>query len=166
MVPVGVQHSLLGGRAAQFSGSEDLSCTGEREGKVRAPGSCHPEGAPSGFGGGASGQAVQQKPQAACEAAAVLPAPLAAAPFLHRQHFYFFIFAHFSCLEARCVCRQAAIKAANILLLIGLARSKQDPINRGHGAQYLYRPPPAGATVSISSLFSSLPHQQPVHSCL
>lgn len=52
--------------------------------KVRAPGSCHPEGAPSGFGGGARGQAVQQKPQAACEAAAVLPAPLAAAPLLHR----------------------------------------------------------------------------------
>ena len=31
------------------------------------------------------------------------------------------------------------------LPLVGLNRSKQDPINRGHGAQYLYRPPPAGA---------------------
>ena len=47
--------------------------------------------------------------------------------------------------EARCVCRQAAVKAAKILPLDGLARSKQDPINRGHGAQYLYRPPSAGA---------------------
>ena len=37
------------------------------------------------------------------------------------------------------------LKAATILPLVGLARSKQDPINRGHGAQYLYRPPPAGA---------------------
>ena len=50
-----------------------------------------------------------------------------------------------SCLEARCVCRQAAEEAAKILPLVGLARSKQYPINRGHGAQYFYRPPPAGA---------------------
>ena len=34
------------------------------------------------------------------------------------------------------------LKAAIILPLVGLARSNQDPINRGHGAQYLYRPPP------------------------
>ena len=37
------------------------------------------------------------------------------------------------------------VKAAKFLPLVGLTRSKQDPINRGHGAQYLYRPPPAGA---------------------
>ena len=37
------------------------------------------------------------------------------------------------------------VKAANFLPLVGLARSKQDPIKCGHGAQYLYRPPPAGA---------------------
>jgi hypothetical protein len=43
------------------------------------------------------------------------------------------ILTRFSCLEARCVCRQAAVKAAKILTLVGLARSKQDPINRGHG---------------------------------
>ena len=36
------------------------------------------------------------------------------------------------------------LKAATILPLVGLARSKQDPINRGRGAQYLYRPPPRG----------------------
>ncbi len=35
-------------------------------------------------------------------------------------------------------------KAANVLHLVGLARSKQDVFNRGHGAQYLCRPPPAG----------------------
>ena len=28
-------------------------------------------------------------------------------------------------------------KPAEILSLVGLARSKQDPVNRGHGAQYL-----------------------------
>ena len=33
------------------------------------------------------------------------------------------------------------LKAAIILPLVGLARSKQDPINRGHGAQFLYCPP-------------------------
>ena len=55
------------------------------------------------------------------------------------------IIARFSCLEARCVRRQAAVKAAKILPHVGLATSKQDPINRGHGAQYLYPPPPAGA---------------------
>ena len=33
------------------------------------------------------------------------------------------------------------VEAAKCLPLVGLARSKQDPINRGHGAQYLYRPP-------------------------
>ena len=32
------------------------------------------------------------------------------------------------------------VRAPSFLLLVGLARSKQDPINRGHGAQYLYRP--------------------------
>ncbi len=45
-------------------------------------------------------------------------------------------------------CRQAAVKAATILPLVGLARSKQDPINRGHGAQYLYCTPPAGANIA------------------
>ncbi len=38
------------------------------------------------------------------------------------------------------------MKAATILPLAGLARSKQDAMNRGHGAQYLYRPPPAKAS--------------------
>ncbi len=40
--------------------------------------------------------------------------------------------------------RQAAVKGCHNPTLVGLARSKQDPINRGQGAQYLYRPPPAG----------------------
>jgi hypothetical protein len=35
------------------------------------------------------------------------------------------IITRFSCLEARCVCRQAAVKAAEILSIVGLARSKQ-----------------------------------------
>ena len=50
------------------------------------------------------------------------------------------IITRFSCLEARWVCRQAAVKAFKILPLVGLARSKQDPINRGHGAQYYTAP--------------------------
>ena len=40
---------------------------------------------------------------------------------------------------------------ANFLPLVGLVRSKQKPINHGHGAQYLYRPPPAGAASTIAS---------------
>ncbi len=44
------------------------------------------------------------------------------------------------------------VKAAKFLPLVGLARSKQDPINRGHGAQDLYRPPPAGAREINSAL--------------
>ncbi len=42
------------------------------------------------------------------------------------------------------------VKAAIIPPLLGLARSKQDPINRGHGAQYLYCPPPAAPSVCCS----------------
>ncbi len=38
------------------------------------------------------------------------------------------------------------VKAATILHLVGLARSTQDPINRGHGAEYFFRPPPAGVS--------------------
>ncbi len=44
------------------------------------------------------------------------------------------------------------LKAAIILPLVGLARSKQDPINGGHGAQYLYCPLPAGAKLSAMQL--------------
>jgi hypothetical protein len=51
--------------------------------------------------------------------------------------FLIIITTRFTSLEARCVCRQAAEEAAKILTLVGLARSKQNPINRGHGAQYL-----------------------------
>ena len=59
---------------------------------------------------------------------------------------FIIIITRFSCLEARCVCRRAADIAAKILPLVGLARSKQDTINRGYGAQYLYCPPPAKAS--------------------
>ena len=37
------------------------------------------------------------------------------------------------------------VKAGKIPLFVCLSRSKQDPINRGHGAQCLNRPSPAGA---------------------
>ena len=56
--------------------------------------------------------------------------------------------------KTRCSChnRQAAsaeklqLKAAKILTPIGIARSKQDTVTCGHGAQYIYPyspPPPA-----------------------
>ena len=48
------------------------------------------------------------------------------------------------------------LKAATIPPLVGLARSKQDPINRGHGAQYLYRPPPAGSITLVPLLNCTL----------
>jgi hypothetical protein len=44
-------------------------------------------------------------------------------PLLQAQH-HIIIITRFSCLEARCVCRQAAVKAAKVLPLVGLARSK------------------------------------------
>ena len=47
-----------------------------------------------------------------------------------------------SCLEARCVCRQAAVKAAKIVPLVGLARSKQDP-NQPWARCSVFIPPPA-----------------------
>ena len=50
---------------------------------------------------------------------------------------------------ARCVCRQAADKAKT-LLLVGLARSKQEPIKRGHGAQYFYRAPASRGHVQMA----------------
>jgi hypothetical protein len=42
--------------------------------------------------------------------------------------------------EAWCVCRQAAGVGCQILSLVGVAGAKRDPINPGHGAQYLHRP--------------------------
>ncbi len=38
--------------------------------------------------------------------------------------------------------------ASTILPVVGLARSKQDPMNRGHGARYLYRPRQPGPAVA------------------
>ena len=49
------------------------------------------------------------------------------------------------------------LKAAILLPLVGLARSKQDPINRGRGAQYLCCPPPARASMLyVNVIFRSL----------
>jgi hypothetical protein len=53
--------------------------------------------------------------------------------------------------------------AAKILPLVGLARSKQDPINRGHSAQYLYRPPPAGAILHLPLGYPVVNHNQGFH---
>ena len=39
---------------------------------------------------------------------------------------------------------------------VGLARSNQDPVNRGHGAQYLYHPPPAGAVPDMHTIIGRL----------
>ena len=43
----------------------------------------------------------------------------------------------FSCRRQGASADKLRVKAAKFLPLVGLARSKQDPINRGHGAQYL-----------------------------
>ncbi len=54
---------------------------------------------------------------------------------------------NFSCLEARYVLQTSCSqRLPQFYPLLALARSKQDPINRGHGAQYLYRPAPASRT--------------------
>ncbi len=53
-------------------------------------------------------------------------------------------------------CRQAAVKAAKILPLVGLARFKQDPVKRGHGAQSIYCPLPAGAVKYTDKLLRVL----------
>ena len=58
---------------------------------------------------------------------------------------FIIIITRFSCRRQGASADKLHVKAAKFLPLVGLARSKQDPINRGHGAQYLYRPSPAGA---------------------
>jgi hypothetical protein len=60
----------------------------------------------------------------------------------------------YSCQERQgASANKLQVKAAKSFTLAGLARSKQDPINGGHGAQYLYRPPPAGAVVNTELFF-------------
>ena len=48
------------------------------------------------------------------------------------------------------------VKAAENLSFAGLAISKRDPINRGDGAQYIVRPPPAGAMMTLQYFTSDL----------
>ena len=72
---------------------------------------------------------------------------LCKAPSPEGWHYYYYYYTLFL-PKARCVCRQAACKGCQISL-VGLARSTQDSINRGHVAQYLYRPPPAGAIEAL-----------------
>ena len=50
----------------------------------------------------------------------------------------------FSCRRQGASADKLHVKAAKFLPLVGLARSKQDPINHKHGAQCFHRPPPAG----------------------
>ncbi len=57
--------------------------------------------------------------------------------------------------EKVCPADKLHLQAATIVPFHGLARSKQDPINRGHGAQNLYRPPPAGARPNSNFKFKS-----------
>ena len=63
--------------------------------------------------------------------------------------------------------RLAPAKAAIILPLDGLARSGQDPVNHGHGAQHWNRPPPTWAGIRLSRFVSParnswLPVQSPL----
>ncbi len=57
------------------------------------------------------------------------------------------ILTRFPCRRQGASADKLHLKAAKFLFLVGLARSKQDPINSGHGAQYMYRPPLAGANL-------------------
>jgi hypothetical protein len=99
--------------------------------------------------GGVAKAAVQQDDGAIVQLVADAAAHrLIQRPATHNILLLIIIITCFSCLEARCVRRQAAVKAAKILPLVGLASSKRDPIDSGHGAQYLYAPPPAGANYS------------------
>ncbi len=51
------------------------------------------------------------------------------------------------------------LKAAKIPPLDGLARSKGNPINRGHGAQNLYRHPPTGAMLVRKAIVHACSHK-------
>ena len=67
---------------------------------------------------------------------------------MRRTYFFYYCYKLFLPKGTYVLQTSCNLKAATILPLVGLARFKQDPINRGHGALYLYRPPPAG-TVQI-----------------
>ncbi len=85
-----------------------------------------------------------------------------------KEYGFFFYYTLFL-PEARCVCRQAAVKAAKILPLDGLARSKQDPINRVHGAQYDTAPRQPGLEYGMHSCIiriHCLHSMHSGHSCL
>ncbi len=60
--------------------------------------------------------------------------------------------ARFSCQRQGASADKLHVKAAKFLPLVGLTIFKQDPIYRGHDAQYLYRPPPAGARIALPKL--------------
>ncbi len=62
------------------------------------------------------------------------------------------VITRFSCRRQGASADKLHVKAAKFLLLLGLARSKQDAINRGHGAQYVHRPPPAGANRRLKAV--------------
>ncbi len=55
--------------------------------------------------------------------------------------FIIIIITSFSCRRQGASADKLHVKAAKFLPRVGLSRSKQDPINPGHGAQYLYHPP-------------------------
>ncbi len=56
---------------------------------------------------------------------------------LQNLNLVLFTITRFSCRRQGASADKLHVKAARFLPLVGLARSKQDPINRGHGAQYL-----------------------------
>ena len=61
---------------------------------------------------------------------------------------YYYYTTRFSLPRGEVHLQTSCSEDCTILPLVGHARSKQDPINRGHGAQYLYRPPAAGANIA------------------
>ncbi len=77
------------------------------------------------------------------------------------------ILTRISCRREGASADKLHVKAAKFLLLVGLARLKQYLINRGHDAQYLYRPPPAGACNKYRSVIPQYCQRRSEHaSCM
>ena len=72
----------------------------------------------------------------------------------------FIIITRFSCQRQGASADKMHVKAAIFLPLLDLPDSSKTPINRGHGAQYLYLPPAGAITCYIINI-----HMQAFFAC-
>ncbi len=70
--------------------------------------------------------------------------------YLHNYYCYCYYYYYYASPAKVRLAEKLQLKADIILPLVGLARSKQDPIYCGHGAQYLYRPCQPGQFLDLS----------------